>query len=351
MTAALLSFAVIIGVFLGLLFGGLDRPKPAWWKVMTSILLVGLVMLGFGIPMGGSFTAAEMIRDAEGGDVAVPVWVSKGDGTYLDRSGQTRTIDFSRLDAGERESAMGAESLIVTVTPEDDHWSAESLEWVDPPMTFPLIPALRERARNIFFHVPAAWIATMAWFVAAFYALRYTRRKDIDDDVRASSAAAVGFLFCATATISGSIWSRFDWGSFWNWDPRQVSIVVVLMIFGAYFALRSALETREVRARISSVYILLMALPVLFFIGVFPRLMKTLHPNNLTLNTEMSLLFPVAALSLTLLYFWLTNLTVRIRLFSVRREEKRYASIMDRDGSSVQPVKVAMPSENERHEG
>lgn len=351
MTAALLSFAVIIGVFLGLLFGGLDNPKPTWWRVMTSVLLVVLVLLGFGIPMGGNFTAAEMIRDAAGGGAAIPVWVSVNNGTYTDRSGTSQGIDFALLQPSQAEEASGAESLILTVVPDGEGWSALSVDWVNPPVTFPLIPALRERARNIFFHVPAAWIATMAWFVAAFYALRYIRRKEFNDDIRASSAAAVGLLFCATATISGSIWSRFDWGSFWNWDPRQVSIVVVLMIFGAYFALRSALETREIRARISSVYILLMALPVLFFIGVFPRLMKTLHPNNLTLNTEMSVLFPIAALALTLFYFWITNLTVRLRLLAVRREEKRYADPRLEKRSPVQPVKVAMRSGNERHEG
>ena len=352
MTAALLSFAVLIGVVLGLLFGGLDRTKPTWWKVMTSALLVGLVVFGFGIPTGGTFQAGDLVRNAEGdrGSLPLVVHYSGNENTFIDGRGDAREIDLSGLPADEQEGLRSADEVVVNVSFDGEKVEATNVVWINPPATFPYLPALQERARNIFFHVPAAWIATMAWFVAAFYAYRYIRRKDIKDDIRASSTASVGLLFCLTATLSGSVWSRFDWGSYWNWDPRQVSIVVVLMIFGAYFVLRSALDSRENRARISSVYILLMALPVLFFIGVFPRLMESLHPNRLTLNPELSVMFPVASLALTLLYFWLANVSVRLRLLAAGRAEKRYASVSGLTDSN-RPVKVAMTSENERLEG
>lgn len=351
MTAAWLSIAVLFGTLIGLKFGGLDQQKPLWWRIATISILVSTVVLALSIPIAGTFGAADMSQVAGGSETRVAVAVSSnGDGTYSDEHGKRRQLDLSGLTDEQRAEVSSAEEAVISVVPMDGGYRVLSVDWIDPPVTFPLIPALQERARNVFFHVPTAWVATLAWFVAAFYAVRFLRKRNIRDDIRSSSAAAVGFLFCATATVSGSVWSRFDWGSYWNWDPRQISIVVVLLIFGAYFALRSAVDSGEARARISAVYVTLMALPVLFFIGVFPRLMKTLHPNNLKLNTEMAVLFPIAALALTLLYFWMTNVTVRVRSLesgavSFRDEESESKPIVKR------PVKTAITPGTERLEG
>lgn len=346
-TAAWLSIAVIVGVVLGSMFGGLDRQKPLWWRLGTSVLLAAVVLLGIGIPVAGRFSSASMVQVAAGEGTRVNLHLFPRGDRLVDGAGREGEIDLTGLSERDRSDIQESESVIVRVSPVGAGWRAENLVWTDPPFTFPLIPALHERARNVFFHVPAAWVATVAWFVAAFFALRYMRKRNPEDDIRSSSTAAVGLLFCVTATVSGSIWSRFDWGSFWNWDPRQISIIVVLMIFGAYFALRSALDSSEQRARISAVYVLLMVLPVLFFIGVFPRLMESLHPNNLELNRPMAVLFPVAALALTLFYYWLANVTTRLRLLRFRRE-RRAMGIAD-DATVVEPLRpVAIHPKPER---
>lgn len=346
-TAAWLSIAVIVGVILGSTFGGLDHQKPLWWRVGTALLLVVVVLLGIGIPIAGRFSSAAMVQVATGEHTRVNLHLFPEGDRLLDGAGSEGAIDLSELSESDRSDIRDAESVIIRVSPNEAGWRAENLVWINPPVTFPLIPALHERARNVFFHVPAAWVATVAWFIAAFFAFRYMRKGSPEDDVRSSSAAAVGLLFCITATVSGSIWSRFDWGSFWNWDPRQISIVVVLMIFGAYFSLRSALDSTEQRARISAVYVLLMVLPVLFFIGVFPRLMESLHPTKLELNQPMEVLFPVSALALTLFYYWLANVTTRLRLLRLRRE-RRTLGIVD-DATVVEPRRpVAIHPNSER---
>lgn len=350
MTAAWLSIAVIVGVILGARFGGLDRQKPLWWRAGTVLLLLAVLLLGFGIPTAGHFGSAGMVLSSQGDATRLNLLLSEQSGRLVDEAGGSEPVDLGGLSEGERDEIDAASSVVLQVVPSGAGWQAERVVWADPPVTFPLIPALHERARNVFFHVPAAWVATVAWFIAAFFAWRFLRRKDPEDDIRASSTAAVGLLFCITATVSGSVWSRFDWGAFWNWDPRQISIVVVLMIFGAYFALRSALDSEEQRGRISAVYVLLMVLPVLFFIGVFPRLMRSLHPNNLELNTPMAVLFPVAALALTLLYYWIANVTTRARLLELRRRRRlvdpRHSATVDN------PLKpVAINSTTERLDG
>src|SRR5438876_7480425 len=120
-------------------------------------------------------------------------------------------------------------------------------------LPIPYIPALGDRARILYFHVPIAWVTVVAFLTAMMYGIQYLRTKDILYDYKAASAAGIGLVFCILATVTGSIWAKFNWGSFWNWDPRETSIFLLLLIYGAYFALRSATESEETRAKLSSV--------------------------------------------------------------------------------------------------
>ena len=108
-------------------------------------------------------------------------------------------------------------------------------------LQFPLIPGLEEKARNIFFHVPVAWVSVLGFLTALFYGFQFLRTNDFDNDLKSVSAAGLGFMFCVLATVTGSIWAKFNWGSFWNWDPRETSIFILLLIYGVVlcFALRS----------------------------------------------------------------------------------------------------------------
>ncbi len=110
---------------------------------------------------------------------------------------------------------------------------------------FPIIPGLEEKARILFFHVPMSWVTVVAFVVSMIYGIRYLAKKNLNDDVKSVSSAGLGLMFCLLATVTGSIWAKFNWGSFWNWDPRETSIFMLLLIYGAYFALRSALDVEE----------------------------------------------------------------------------------------------------------
>src|SRR3990172_1300376 len=153
--------------------------------------------------------------------------------------------------------------------------SASPQSWLE----FPVIPGLEDKARNLFFHVPMAWTSVLAFLVSTYFGFRYLRTKEIDYDIKSVSAAGLGLLFCILATVTGALWARFNWGSFWNWDPRQTSIFILLLIYGAYFALRSAVESEEKRAALSAVYSIIAGLTVPFFIFVMPRMVSGLHPG------------------------------------------------------------------------
>lgn len=143
----------------------------------------------------------------------------------------------------------------------------------------PLAKGLGEMTLVFYFHVPMAWLAVVAYLLGAAYSILYLRRKEIKYDMIAEATNKLGFLFTILATVSGSIWAKMSWGSFWNWDPRESSIFILLLIYAAYFALRSAVEQPERRAALSAVYDLLAFVSVPFFIFILPRIYEGLHPD------------------------------------------------------------------------
>jgi heme exporter protein C len=193
--------------------------------------------------------------------------------------------------------------------------TANPVQWNE----LPLIPGLGDKARIIFFHVPMAWVTTLAFLVSLFFAVRYLWKKNVVDDIRSASSAGLGLFFCILATVTGSLWAKFNWGSFWNWDPRETSIFVLLLIYGAYFALRSSVEVEEKRATLSAVYAIIAGATAPFFIFVMPRIVEGLHPNQaivsrgkLSMNPTMLIIFLCSLAGFTALYIWILRIRVRI---------------------------------------
>src|SRR5439155_784069 len=83
-------------------------------------------------------------------------------------------------------------------------------------------------SRIIFFHVPMAMLAVVGFLLAMIHAVRYLTTRDPLADVKSETAAELGLLFCALATITGSIFAHVMWNSYWNWDPRETSILIQL---------------------------------------------------------------------------------------------------------------------------
>lgn len=195
---------------------------------------------------------------------------------------------------------------------------------------FPIIPGLEEKAKIIFFHVPTAWLSVVAFLMAMVYGVKYLRNKNLDDDSRSSAALQLGMMFSILATVTGSIWAKFNWGSFWNWDPRETSIFILLLIYGSLFALRSAIDNEDKRARLSAVYSIIAFLTVPFFIFIMPRIMLGLHPGSMEIdpvtnkivqgtspvvdfkmNGSMRLVFFTSLFAFTILYYWMWSVRSR----------------------------------------
>jgi heme exporter protein C len=186
-------------------------------------------------------------------------------------------------------------------------------------MPIPAIGTMGEKSRILFFHVPMSWVASVAFIMALVYGIMYIRKKDVIYDYKAASSAALGLLFSVLATATGAVWAKFEWGAFWNWDPRQTAIFVLILIYGAYFALRSAIESEETRARLSSVYIILAGITMPFFMFILPRIVDSLHPDpivnasgKIKMDGNMQIVFFSSLAGFTVFYFWMLDLRVRI---------------------------------------
>jgi len=164
-----------------------------------------------------------------------------------------------------------------------------------------------------------------------WFGIKYLRGKDMEDDFRSSISAGLGLLFCILATTTGSLWAKFNWGSFWNWDPRQTSIFVLLLVYGAYFALRSAIEVEEKKASLSAVYAIIAAATVPFFVFIMPRIMPGLHPGSADdvnagpvvssggMDTSMRIVLYAMLGGYLVLYGWLMRIRMRLHRISLKR--------------------------------
>lgn len=194
----------------------------------------------------------------------------------------------------------------------------------------PFIPGLGDKARIIYLHVPMSWIAVLAFLTSMVYSIRYLRTREHELDIKAYSAAEIGFMFCILATVTGSLWAKFNWGSFWNWDPRETSIFILLLIYGAYFSLRSAIENPEQKAKLSSVYSIIAFVTVPFFIFIMPRIVESLHPSDtivnaqgkITMNPVMLSIFLSSLVGFTLLFFWIFNIKTRTEKLILKKISK-----------------------------
>jgi len=185
-----------------------------------------------------------------------------------------------------------------------------------------------ETSRILFFHVPQAWIATLSFLISMIASAVYLAKRHVKADYLAQSAAELGFLFCVLATITGSIFAKATWGSFWNWDPRQTSIVILLMIYGAYFAVRSAVSDPNRRRVFAAVYSILAFVTVPFLVFVVPRITTSLHPEN-TMNPahpgmdpKTLKVFLGSLFAYTGLFVWMLRLKIRVLAIEGLREPK-----------------------------
>jgi len=176
-----------------------------------------------------------------------------------------------------------------------------------------------------YFHVASAWVGFFAFGVVFVMSILFLWKKNIAYDIWAASSAEIGVLFTTLVLLTGPMWAKPVWNTYWTWDPRLTTTLILWLIYVGYLLLRNMIESPEKAARISAVFGIIgfVDVPVVY---MSIRWWKTLHPEHVMLmGGENSGLHPkifqTLMLSiLTFTFLYLTLLFVRTQLEKTKQE-------------------------------
>lgn len=128
-----------------------------------------------------------------------------------------------------------------------------------------------------YFHVAAGWTGMLGFLVSAVAGVLYLVNKDPRWDRIGFAGVEIGMVFMLICIITGSIWARPIWNTWWTWDPRLTTATIMELIYAAYLLLRQGVEEPERRARFGAVYAIIGFISVpLTFLSI--RIFRTIHP-------------------------------------------------------------------------
>lgn len=171
----------------------------------------------------------------------------------------------------------------------------------------------------MYLHVPSVITTYLAFFIVFVYSIAYLWKRELMFDHIAKASAEVGLIFCALVLITGAIWGRTTWGTYWVWDARLTTTLLLFLIFMAYFLLRMSVNDRDKEARLASV------LGIIGFLDI-PIIHKsvgwwrTLHQPSTLFKVDSGeakpsmppeLLYPLMVSTLVMLAFYLYLLLLR----------------------------------------
>ncbi|MGA8942807.1 MAG: cytochrome c biogenesis protein CcsA [Thermoactinomyces sp.] len=118
----------------------------------------------------------------------------------------------------------------------------------------PVERIMGEPQKIFYFHVGTAWVAFLAFFVVGFYSVSTLIRPKMNHFISAGVSAEIGVLFTTITLITGMIWGRASWNTWWSWEPRLVTTLILWFIYIAYLFIRKMDGSWEKKARLSSVF-------------------------------------------------------------------------------------------------
>lgn len=194
-------------------------------------------------------------------------------------------------------------------------------------------------ARIVVFHVPCSIVATVASVVATWHAIAYLRTRDYISDIKSRVSFGFALMLWALTTVTGAIFARVQWGVYWNWDIKQTAILILLMVYAAYFALRSAIDDDRKSATLGAVYVLFALVAMPYLTLILPNSTdQTLHPKGtLTsrdgLSPAYSITLWAGVVGLTGVYLWASRIATSVAVLELNC--RRRASEEDDVASKV----------------
>jgi len=193
---------------------------------------------------------------------------------------------------------------------------------VDLYLIFQFVPTERSMGhiyKIIFFHVPSAWVSFAAFFTVFVASIGYLWKRERKYDIVANSAAEIGLVFATLVLITGPIWARPVWNTWWEWSPRLTLFLVLWFIYIAYLMLKSFVAGEERSARFAAVFGIVGFVDVpIVYLSI--RLWRDIHPSpvvaggsNSGLHPDMKIAFFFSLFTFTLLYVLLLLLRIKVQ--------------------------------------
>ncbi len=183
-------------------------------------------------------------------------------------------------------------------------------------------------ARIFHLHVPMAWMAYAASFVALGYSVAYLVRRKTHHDRLAAATVEVGLIFMALTLLTGMLWARPTWGVYWDWEPRLTTTAILFAIYIGYMVARGAIEDPELRAKAAAGVAILGAInvPISYMSVKWWRSLHQTQSIDLTtgkINVDAAILIPmlINLAAFTLVFIGLIRLRALIAAREAVREE------------------------------
>lgn len=194
----------------------------------------------------------------------------------------------------------------------------------------PHLDILNETIRNVYYHVPIWFAMLFQMGYSVVYAIKHLASNDPKHDLISHQAAQTGLFFSVPGLLTGCMWAKFTWGTWWTFeDPKLNGVAIAVLIYLAYFILRSSIIDELKRARIAAVYNVFAFVMMFVFIMILPRLTDSLHPGNggnpafgkYDLDSNMRTVFYPAVIGWVLLSLWILDIKKRLAILRHTRYE------------------------------
>ena len=181
--------------------------------------------------------------------------------------------------------------------------------------------------RIFYFHVACAWTASLSFFLVFVSSLAYLRTRKARWDMLAVSAAEIGVVFTSIALLTGSVWAKHAWGTWWEWEPRLTTTLLLWLIYVAYLMLRSAIPEASRRATFSAVFgvVGFVDVPIVF---MSIRWWRSIHPavvsgRGMELDVAMYPAFFLSLAAFSLVFVYLLVLRTALERSHQQLQEMR----------------------------
>ncbi len=195
---------------------------------------------------------------------------------------------------------------------------------------FPYRNILVETIRNTFFHV-SLWFAMFFMLAMSVYcSFKFLKTHHADYDLRAFALVRTALVFGLMGCLTGSMWARFTWETWWTTDIKLNMAALTILIYLAYLVLRASIEDQDRKAQISAAYNIFALVAVVPLIFVLPRLTDSLHPGNGgnpafgsdDMDNALRQVFYPAVLSFILIGLWMASLLYRYESLQSKLDER-----------------------------